>query len=151
MRKERTEMELDRFLIQSSLSSSDDFGVQKSNVNSLPPLWCKLCYARICIKVTIDGEIEVLTSGCADSCRKRLRGFLRRLITAVPLIFGYGLGWEYLSSRFLVVTETTWMFFGKNIRTRHDKIWSWEWLNTLIPASSCFRSFLGALLFEKNI
>src|SRR5256714_1205663 len=63
MRKERTEMELGRFLIQSSLSSSDDFGVQKSNVNSLPPLWCKLCYARICIKVTIDGEIETLTSG----------------------------------------------------------------------------------------
>src|SRR2546423_15684400 len=38
MRKERTEMELGRFLIQSSLSSSDDFGVQKSNVNtSLEP------------------------------------------------------------------------------------------------------------------
>src|SRR2546422_9926757 len=34
MRKERTEMELDRFLIRSSLSSSDDFGVQKSNVNT---------------------------------------------------------------------------------------------------------------------
>src|SRR2546429_5876665 len=34
MRKERTEKELGRFLIQSSLSSSDDFGVQKSNVNT---------------------------------------------------------------------------------------------------------------------
>src|SRR3989442_15065088 len=34
-RKERTEKELGRFLIQSSLSSSDDFGVQKSNVNTL--------------------------------------------------------------------------------------------------------------------
>src|SRR2546428_2966079 len=33
-RKERTEKELGRFLIQSSLSSSDDFGVQKSNVNT---------------------------------------------------------------------------------------------------------------------
>ena len=32
-RKERTDKELGRFLIQSSLSSSDDFRVQKSNVN----------------------------------------------------------------------------------------------------------------------
>src|SRR2546428_1081405 len=35
-RKERTEKELGRFLIRSSLSSSDDFGVQKSNVNKSP-------------------------------------------------------------------------------------------------------------------
>ena len=124
-RKERTEKELGRYLIRSSLSSSDNFGVHKSNVNSLPPLWCKLCYARICIKVTIDGEIEVLTSGCADSCRKRLRGFLERQTGAVPLVFGYGLGWEYISSRFLIVTETTWTFFLSERTSGHDTIKVW--------------------------
>ena len=33
-RKEQTEKEFGRFVIGSSLSSSNDFGVQKSNVNS---------------------------------------------------------------------------------------------------------------------
>ena len=35
---------------------------QKLSVNSLPPLWYKLCEAPIYVKVSIDAKIRVLTS-----------------------------------------------------------------------------------------
>ena len=151
-RKERTENELGRFLIQSSLSSSDDFGVQKSNVNSLPPLWCKLCCARICIKVTIDGEIETLTSGVLISVESGCAASLNIWLHQITVVWiRVGLRVHLIPVSDCYRNDLDILLFGKNIRTRHDKGLSWEGLNFLIPASGVFRSFLSILLFGKNI